>query len=85
MKDSDGTLFCRRDFVLALCNEEGGAHVDPKIKASYEKLANSNSMDWTFREGDGPGVPMSNPVLPSVRQISYEVVESIRQQRDRIK
>jgi hypothetical protein len=24
MKDSDGTLFCRRDFVLALCNKEGG-------------------------------------------------------------
>ena len=24
IKDSDGTLFCRRDFVLALCNKEGG-------------------------------------------------------------
>jgi hypothetical protein len=85
MKDSDGTLFCRKDFVLALANQEGGAHVDRQSEAAYDKLAKSNSMGWTYQEGDAPEIPLSNPVLPSVRQISYEVVESIRQQRDRIK
>lgn len=85
MKDSDGTLFCRKEFVLALANQEGGAHVDPQIKAAYDKLANSNSMGWTYKEGDSPEIPLSNPVPFAVRQISYEAVESVRQQRDRIK
>ena len=84
MKDSDGTLFCRKEFVLALANQEGGAHVDPQIKAAYDKLANSNSMGWTYKEGDSPEIPLSNPVPFAVRQISYEAVESVRQQRDRI-
>ena len=85
MKDSDGTLFCRKDFVLALANQEGGAHVDPEIKASYNKIANSNSMGWTYKEGDADEIPLSNPVPYAVRQISDEVVESVQQQRGRIK
>lgn len=121
VKDADGTFFSRRDFVLALANKEGGAHVDPQIQESYNKIANLNSMGWTFSESpDGGGVLMStqipigpsggtgsiqaasasspphpgkgwsdpialdNPVPYAVRQISYEVVESVRQQRDRI-
>jgi hypothetical protein len=78
-------LFCRKDFVLALANQEGGAHVDPQIKAAYDKIANSNSMGWTDKKGDALEVPLSNPVPYAVRQMSYEVVESIRQQRDRLK
>jgi hypothetical protein len=77
-KDKDGTLFSRKDFVLAL------AHVDPKIKASYDKLANSNSLGWKYKDGDADEIPLSNPVPYSVRQISHEVVESVRQQRARI-
>lgn len=84
-KDSDGRLFSRKDFVLALANKEGGAHVDPQIKESYDKIANSNSMGWTYKEGDADEIPLSNPVPYAVRQISYEVVESVEQQRDLIK
>jgi hypothetical protein len=84
-KDSDGTLFCRKDFVLALANQEGGAHIDPEIKAAYDRLANSNSMGWSYQEGDAREIPLENPVPYAVRQISYEVVESIRQQQDRVK
>jgi hypothetical protein len=85
MKDSEGTEFSRREFVLDLCNKEGGAHIDPVSPAAYRKLAKGNSMGWVFRQGDGPEQPLSNPVLYAMRQISYEVVESVRLQRDRIK
>jgi hypothetical protein len=84
-KDSAETLFSRKDFVLALANQEGGAHVDPQIKEAYDKIANSNSMGWTYKQGDAPEVPLENPVPYAVRQISYEVIESVQQQRDRIK
>ncbi|TXH15878.1 MAG: hypothetical protein E6R06_32135 [Mycobacterium sp.] len=116
-RDADRTEFSRKDFVLALANKEGGAHVDPEIHESYNKIANLNSMGWTYSEGPGgraltsPPIPvgasapagtsapiaptkvpepkgdktdeiaLGNPVPYIVRQISYEVVESVKQQR----
>jgi Helicase conserved C-terminal domain len=84
IKDSDGQEFTRKELVLALCNKEGGAHVDPEIEAAYEKLASSNSLGWVYREGDGPDQLLPNPVVYSMRQISHEVLESVQQQRDRL-
>ncbi|KXP14692.1 hypothetical protein [Tsukamurella pseudospumae] len=85
IRDSEGTEFSRQELVLTVANKEGGAHVDPKIKNTYDKLANSNSMGWTYRDGDRDEVPLSSPVPYALRQISYEVVESVNQQRDRIR
>jgi len=86
IKDAAGTEFSRRALVLALSNKEGGAHVDPVANADYEALAKNNSLGWMVEIGDGGPIPMEqNPVFPSMRQISYEAVESLRQQRDRIK
>lgn len=84
IRDSEGTLFSRKDLALALANQEGGAHVDPEIKPAYNKIANSNSMGWTYQEGDSE-IPLTSPVPFALRQISYEVVESLLAQRDRIK
>lgn len=110
-RDASHALFSRKDFVLALSNKEGGAHVDPEIFEAYDRIANLNSMGWTFSvtpqgervltsglislDGsptdatvatlDPDEVALSNPVPFMVRQISYEVVESVKQQRDRIK
>lgn len=84
IRDSEGTLFSRKDLALALANQEGGAHVDPEIKPAYNKIANSNSMGWTYQEGDSE-MPLASPVPYALRQISYEVVESLQAQRDRIK
>jgi len=110
-RDASHATFSRKDYVLALSNKEGGAHVDPEIFESYDRIARLNSMGWTFSvKPDGSRVlqsgmisldgsptdattatldpdeeALSNPVPFMVRQISYEVVESVRQQRDRIK
>jgi hypothetical protein len=48
VKDASHALFSRKDFVLALSNKEGGAHVDPEISESYNRIAHLNSMGWTF-------------------------------------
>ena len=84
IKDSDAKEFSRKDLILALCNKEGGAHVDPEIEAAYEKLASSESFGWVYQEGDGPDQLLPNPVVHSMRQISYEVLESLKQQRERL-
>lgn len=69
LDDNEGHRFSRRRLVLALANEEGGAHVDPVSRADYDAVANSNSLGWTV----GDGTPMTSPVPPSVRQIAWEV------------
>lgn len=60
-KDAYGKLFSRKDFVLAPVNKEGGAHVDPEIKESYDKIANLNSLGWTYSEGSGGKALTSTP------------------------
>jgi hypothetical protein len=86
IKDAAGTEFSRRALVKALAHKEGGAHVDPVPDPDYEALAKSNSLGWAVTVGDEDPRPMAqNLVFPSMRQISYEVVESLRQQRDRLK
>ncbi|MEB4208744.1 hypothetical protein [Mycobacterium sp. 94-17] len=63
VKDADGKLFSRKDFVLALVNKEGGAHIDPEILDSYNKIANFNSMGWTYSEGP-EGRALTGPMIP---------------------
>ncbi|WP_201408585.1 hypothetical protein [Mycobacterium paraintracellulare] len=60
VKDASHALFSRKDFVLALSNKEGGAHVDPEISESYNRIAHLNSMGWTFSV-----TPEGNRVLTS--------------------
>ncbi|MDH3052339.1 hypothetical protein QEN42_21135 [Gordonia alkanivorans] len=79
MRDSKGREFSRWNLVNILSNKEGGAHVDPKPHAGYVGLSQENSLGW-YLNGDKP--LESNPVFPSVRQISYEVLESFRQQSE---
>ncbi|WP_457029470.1 hypothetical protein [Kitasatospora sp. P5_F3] len=76
-RDSDGTLWCRKKFVLTMANKEGGAHVDPNLNAAYESLAKHNGLGFIFFYS-GANLPLSgNMVAASVRQISYELLKTI--------
>lgn len=79
IKDADDRRFSRGDFVKAMANREGGAHVDPTLDEAYAKLARMNSTGWRVRSGSGAvTAPENTPVGPSVRQIAHEVAESVR-------
>jgi SEC-C motif len=77
--------FSRRSIVLAVANQDGGAHVDAKLNRSYERLTRWNSMGidqfkggigFTFGAAGGPGSgkpPDGNLALASIRQIAHEV------------
>ena len=83
IRDTAGTEFSRRAVVLALANKEGGAHVDPVADADYSALASSSSLGVVFKVNDEE-LTLANPVLPSIRQVSYEVLESLREQQQLI-
>ena len=82
VRDNAGREFTRRSLVLALSNQEGGAHVDPQMKEAYTALARSNSIGWAVSDQYGDRPVDSNPVLPSIRQITYEVLTSFDQQEE---
>jgi hypothetical protein len=73
IKDGAGAEFSRRDLILAVAHKDGGVHVD-QLQEAYERLSRSNSLGWVL--GDSKA-PLNNPVLPSIRQIAFEVEQSI--------
>ena len=78
MNDGHGTLWSRRKMVLTIANEEGGSHVDPAQPVDVRAIEDENSMGWKFHDPIIGDVSMARgPLMPSVRQIAYELEESI--------
>ncbi len=78
-KLTDGRKLSRRDYVLPVANREGGAHVDPALDALFDDFVNRNPFGWTWAsEGGGQEPFLGNAALEAVRQIAYELEETIR-------
>lgn len=78
IKDQLGEIFTRKNLVLNLVNKDGGAHVDPKLDASYANLTRSNSVGWLFCVNEENGKPLMDVELHSMRQIAYEFLQTIK-------
>jgi len=64
--------------VLSIANKEGGAHIDPTQPLDIRAIEEENSMGWTYQDPIVKDQPASNgPLLPSIRQIAYELELSI--------
>jgi hypothetical protein len=75
--DMQGNEFSRKSFVLALANEDGGAHVDPELAPGYAALVKAHSLG---RMGAGPGQemrPLLNIALATVRQVAHELLRTL--------
>lgn len=71
--DDKNNFFTRKDIVLFVANQDGGAHVDPSMKESFAKLVKYNSLGWV----DGMGnYPQNNPIYQAIRVIANEVLTS---------
>jgi hypothetical protein len=83
LTDTQGNVFSRKSFVLVLANEDGGAHVDPELQASYAALVKANSLG---RMGAAPGEemrPLLNIALASARQIAHELLRTLERELPR--
>lgn len=77
IKDDQGRFFNRRDLILNVADTDGGAHVDPGLDEAYMDLSRNNSLGWILTEGDIQR-PFPPPVMPCIRQIAHEVLETLR-------
>lgn len=87
LHDQEGNSFSRADFIDAVANKDGGAHVDAKLGAAYAALTHGNSMRLTQEKGtteDGwetvmGGVIGGPPDESSERILNSIALASIRQ------
>jgi hypothetical protein len=79
-KDNLGVFFARRDYVLNIANKEGGAHVDPALDQSWANLTRDNTLGWVATTSSGPDAPFDSPALASIRQIAYELEQTLHGQ-----
>jgi hypothetical protein len=65
----------RKQLVLAVANQDGGAHVDPKLNETYARLSRHNSLGWVVTDGK-TSKPIPKPERAAIRQIAHEVLVS---------
>lgn len=78
VRDGSGEIFSRKDLVMALANKEGGAHIDPHTQDRIAALAAGETLGWMIGDVDGERAVEDDPILPCVRQIAFELLETIR-------
>lgn len=76
LRDDHRHVFSRWDIVLAVANQDGGAHVDGKIDEAYHRLANENSIGFV-QSGPNGEKPIEHIEKTYVRHISWEALQSI--------
>jgi hypothetical protein len=69
-KDTTGLTFARNDYVLKTANKEF-AHVDPELDADWARLTRQDGLGF---------MGMGSPALASIRQIAYEVDQTLQDQ-----
>lgn len=76
--DKHHRQFTRKSLVLAVSNQDGGAHVDPSLDFSYAELSRLNSLScYLINERCSTESIKNGPELPSIRQIAHEILKSL--------
>ena len=68
----DQFALTRRDLVLLMADQDGGAHVDPEIDERYYRLTRENALGFTVETQIGRQ-PLTGIETASIRQIANEV------------
>ena len=74
--NADGVRFSRKDLVLIIANKEGFAHIEDSIDIGYKKFQEANVLEDFFNSNIKQ--IENKPTIHSVRQIAFEVIESIK-------
>jgi hypothetical protein len=75
-RDAQRREITRGELVLAVANQDGGAHVDPALREVYAALSRQNSLGW-IRVVNGKRTPVDPPHLYAIRQVAHEVLKTV--------
>jgi hypothetical protein len=73
-----GVRMTRKSLVLAVANQDGGAHVDATLGPEYTAIKSGAGLVAAFRPAGGAPVeiPLESHSVATLRQIGYEVLQS---------
>lgn len=74
--DQARTELSRKDIVTAVANQDGGAHVDPQLDATYHALARLNSLGWVFSTNRIES-QAEHAEKVAVRHIAFELLDHL--------
>jgi hypothetical protein len=77
INDKQRNPFTRKEIILYVANQDGGAHIDPSLDEKYVKLSRFNSLGWR-KVVRGVDTPFERPDYASIRQITHEVLKTLR-------
>ena len=71
--DDKKNKFTRKDVILFVANQDGGAHVDSSFDEAYAQLTKLNSLGWV---GIDERIPLNNPAYQAIRAMANEFLFS---------
>ncbi len=74
--DKKRQTISRKELVLKIANQDGGAHVDPSLDEKYAALSRQNTMGWVKTDGVNE-TPLEGPEKAAIRQIAHEVLKTL--------
>jgi hypothetical protein len=74
--DDRQEILTRRDLILSVANQDGGAHVDPALNEKYARLSRHNSLGWTHSDGTATS-PIPKAEKAAIRQIGHEILRTL--------
>lgn len=78
IKDNNGRLMNRRQLILSVADQDGGAHIDAELDSMFHAFSRGNSLGWLIGDGERLRQMEGRPDLASIRQIAHEVVSTLR-------
>jgi hypothetical protein len=76
-KDERSGNLSRRRLVFALRHQDGGGHIGELTDPSYVKFKDGGG--WFGGLGDGSAAPMKDAIPATMRQIAWELTETLKQ------
>ena len=73
----DACELTRKDVILSLADQDGGAHVDPRLDDAYAALSRNNLLGWMYEvEGVQQG-PLLGAERAAARQIAHAMLVTL--------
>jgi len=74
--DVERNILKRKDLILISANQDGGAHVDPKLNGVFSRLSKDESLGLLYQEGNSK-IMIPQAAGSAIRQIAHEVLKTL--------
>lgn len=75
--DFPGNEVTRKELILFVANQDGGAHIDSKLNETYALLSRENSLGQKYSRNGKTWEDFEGAHLAAIRQIGHEILKTL--------